>query len=119
MTFVVEFSARSEQTPGDSIDQRALDLVRREVPPLERIQSTRAQTPTTPPPPLTVERGDDGGYIASDSVGVAYGMGGTAAEAISDWERLAREHLADLRRAEPALHVRMRAQLVFLSRLFG
>ena len=72
-----------------------------------------------PPLRLHLERTEDGGFVASDAFGAAYGSGGTVNEATANWETLAREHYEDLLREEQRLHPRLRRQLAFLRQLFG
>lgn len=68
---------------------------------------------------LLVERDDDGGVIIADPTGAAYGVGSSLGEAFQQWEEGARQHYEDLRKQADSLHLRMRRQLYYLTRLFG
>lgn len=66
-----------------------------------------------------VERDDNGDLIVGDPVGAAYGLGASFAEAVQQWEELARQHYEDIRREADSLHPRMTNQLRFLEQFFG
>ena len=82
--------------------------------------ATEGQVPPGDPPYLTVERDDDGTWIASDVAAAAIGTGATLPEALAMWSEVAEGALRDLRdvnnsEGPPHLTARMKGVLSWLE----